>query len=81
MKPVELIALTGCSRPEDGRGCDLCLATAEYHFEAVLRAGLVVVFPDDLDVILNQGDQAAGWSCYSDACNRLRAALPERTDQ
>jgi hypothetical protein len=45
----------------------------------VQRAGLVVAFPDDLDVILNQGDQAAGWPRYSDACNRLRAALPAET--
>jgi hypothetical protein len=41
--------------------------------------GLVIVRVEDLDVVMNQGDEKAGWQRYSDACDRLRAALPEET--
>ena len=41
--PVEVIALSGCSRPEDGQACSICVGAAEVHVKAVESAGLVVV--------------------------------------
>lgn len=43
---------------------------------ALARHGLAVVAIEDLDIVMNQGDQAAGWPRYSAACDRLRAAIP-----
>lgn len=42
MTPVEVIALSGCSRPEGGRACSICIGAAEVHVKAVESAGLVV---------------------------------------
>lgn len=46
---------------------------------ALADQGMVVVYVEDLDVIINRGDRAVGWARYSEACDRLRSALPERT--
>lgn len=45
MTPVEVVALHGCSRPEGGRACPICLESAEGHVRAVREAGLVVSLP------------------------------------
>lgn len=56
-------------------------AMADIVLAALASSGMVVVSAEDLDILLNRGDQAVGWQRYSEACNRLRAALPEeKTD-
>lgn len=51
MTPVEVIALSGCTRPENGRGCSICLGAAERHVRAVEAGGMVVV-PESLVTVL-----------------------------
>ncbi|MFD1546973.1 hypothetical protein [Nonomuraea guangzhouensis] len=45
--PVEIIALSGCSRPEDGRPCKICVGRAEKHVRAVEAGGLAVVSAEE----------------------------------
>lgn len=82
MTPVELIALVGCSRPEGGRACSICVSAAEVHVQAVESAGLVVVSTEDLraaaDVLATVNDPWRHISEEPDLEARLRAALPER---
>ena len=86
MNPVEVIALSGCSRPENGRPCSICVGRAEKHVQAVETAGMVVVSAEDLRVAVAD---ATAWDVEyrsdlgrpseHERFARLRAALPERT--
>ncbi|MFG1683528.1 hypothetical protein ACGFNP_25390 [Nonomuraea sp. NPDC049269] len=96
MTPVELIALSGCSRPEAGRACSICIGAAEAHVHAVESAGLVVVSAELLDALTDPdecwfdhhgGCQAHGYlslepgeRCPQAEARELLAALPERTE-
>lgn len=53
---------------------------ARIVLDALAGAGMVVVPAEDLDIVMNQGDRQAGWTDYSTACERLRAALPVETE-
>lgn len=79
MTPVELIALAGCSRPENGRGCPVCVSAAEAHVRAVEAAGMVVVPADDLRLTVRHSympeDDPARAQKVVAARDRLRAAL------
>lgn len=87
MTPVELIALHGCSRPEEGRGCSVCLAAAEVHMRAVEDAGLAVVSAIAHEGLIcvaeyvSRGRGYIGVEPYPDTTARMAlGALPERTD-
>lgn len=82
---VEIIALSGCSRPEDGRPCKICVGAAERHVKAVEDAGLVVVSAEDLKTVAHAAAYCLGFMDpdpkETDALRRvLAAALPERTE-
>ena len=77
MTPAEVIALHGCSRPENGHPCSICVGAAERHVRAAECAGMVVVAAEDLRTYLDRGSDL---KAEVDAVRRLRAALPERNE-
>lgn len=84
MTSAEVIALSGCSRPEDGRACKICLDAAQRHVRAVEEAGMVVVSAEDLWETLKEADKAYALTYRSNSAtearlDRLRAALAGRT--